>query len=558
MVDRRSARTLQLAVAVASATAGTMHATPASAVDVELSATTAGQSYDVASPWGYRLERRRLLQTVGFSLYHLQGDSRPGEPDYNLRLLGRVDADFGIGNHLPSNASDAETTYDVARGSYFVPGLAIAKFDLMYGYIEGRNLAGGYLGFKAGRQYVTDALGWWSFDGGLFRVSTPFYVDVEVYGGLEQRGGLPLSTSRYEAQGVWRGDHAGFDEDGGPRSSDYPSYQFAAVAPAFGAAIESAGPNWLHARLTYRRVYNTGEAFTSQFPVPAGGGYPTVDGLRISSEKVGWSGYVNKTDFGGAKGGFSYDVYNQTFATAYGGVEVYAGEQVTIGADADHYRPTFDADSIFNWFTHQPSTTATGRVAVRFTKEIDLAASGGAKLWSTEGDPEELGSIQCRAVGQPKDCHESAVIDPSSPDPSTPDGTGLRLTDVSRNEDNRGTAYDVDGLGQLAARYASTQGSIELRSMVQAGERGHRVGGDAGGQKLFDGGRYALGGRLSIYDFTDPRAEDDHTTSFGYVIGGGYKPIDITRIGAEWEHDINARVGQRFRVLARLDVLWVR
>ena len=96
----------QVAVSVAVVLSGLACASLAHAVDVELSATTATQSYDVASPWGYRLERRRLLQTVGFSLYHLQGDAKPGQADYNLRLLGRVDADFGIGDHLPSEASD--------------------------------------------------------------------------------------------------------------------------------------------------------------------------------------------------------------------------------------------------------------------------------------------------------------------------------------------------------------------------------------------------------------------------------------------------------------------
>ena len=252
----------------------------------------------------------------------------------------------------------------------------------------------------------------------------------------------------------------------------------------------------------------------------------------------------------------SSDLYNQTFATAYGGLEVYAGDKVTVGADADHYRPTFDADSIFNWFTHEPSTTATGRVAVRFTKEIDLAASGGARLWSTEGDPEELGAIACRALNLPKDCEQTAGVDPTKRDPIT--GAGGTLAEVTRAEENRPTVYEADGLGQLAARYRSTLGSVELRSMIQAGARGHRLGGDAGGEKLFDGGRYALGGRVSVYDFSDPRAENDHTTSFGYVVGGGYKPIDITRIGAEWEQEINARVGQRGRVLARLDILWVR
>ncbi len=542
--------------------AASLAASEAQALDVELSATTAGQSYDVGSPWGYRLERRRLLQTVGFSMYHLQGDHAPGEPDYNLRLLGRIDADFGIGNHLDGTIADAETSFDVAGGSRFVPGLAIARFDLMYAYIEGKNLADGWFGFRAGRQYVTDALGWWSFDGGLVRLTTPFYVDVELYGGLEQRGGLPLSTHRFESQGVWRGSHSGFDEEGGPRSSDYPSYQFAAEAPAFGAAIESAGPNWLHARLTYRRVYNTGEAFAGAFPLAGTTGYRTVDGLRLSSERVGWAGYVNKTDLGGLKGGFAYDVYNATFSNAYGGLEVYAGPRVTVGADADHYKPTFDADSIFNWFSHEPNTTATGRVAVRITKEIDVAGSGGARLWATQGDPDELGEIGCRAINLPADCAGESYVDPNRPgviDPTAPGAPqDARLAEASRAEENRGTSYLIDGLGQLVGRYLSTRGSVELRSMLQIGERGHRAGGDAGGEIFFDGKRYALGGRLSVYDFTDPRADANHTTSFGYVVGGGYKPIDITRIGAEWEHDMNERVGHRFRVMGRLDVLWVR
>jgi hypothetical protein len=43
----------------------------ARAADVELTGTMAFQGYEVASPWGYDVERRRLLGTLGFSLYHL-------------------------------------------------------------------------------------------------------------------------------------------------------------------------------------------------------------------------------------------------------------------------------------------------------------------------------------------------------------------------------------------------------------------------------------------------------------------------------------------------------
>ena len=130
---------------------------------------------------------------------------------------------------------------------------------MMYAYLEGRRFLHGWLGFKLGRQYVTDVLGWWSFDGGEVSATTPFFVKAEAYGGLEQRGGLPLSTSRFEADGVWRGRPL-------PRStrSLYPQFQPANIAPAFGVALESTGVSWLHARLTYRRVYNTG---TSNRPI---------------------------------------------------------------------------------------------------------------------------------------------------------------------------------------------------------------------------------------------------------------------------------------------------
>src|SRR5258707_585575 len=81
----------------------------------------------------------------------------------------------------------------------------------------------------------------------------------EAYGGLEQRGGLPLSTPRFERDGIWRGDRTGFDP-----ALD-PSFQPANIAPAFGVALESAGVTWLHGRVTYRRAYNTGSVAVAPF-----------------------------------------------------------------------------------------------------------------------------------------------------------------------------------------------------------------------------------------------------------------------------------------------------
>ena len=36
--------------------------------------------------------------------------------------------------------------------------------DLMYAYVEGRRFFKGVMGFKLGRQYIIDPLGWWSFE----------------------------------------------------------------------------------------------------------------------------------------------------------------------------------------------------------------------------------------------------------------------------------------------------------------------------------------------------------------------------------------------------------
>ena len=162
-----------------------------------------------------------------------------------------------------------------------MPGLNEQLVDLMYAYVEGRRFAGGWLGFKVGRQYVTDVLGWWAFDGGEASVTTPYFLKAEVYGGLEERGGMPLSTPRFEAEGVWRGNRSGYDP------SLYPQFQPARLAPAYAVALESTGVTWIHGRLTYRRVYEHRQlerhrSSRSGLLPPA-----VYTGSRVSSERLG-------------------------------------------------------------------------------------------------------------------------------------------------------------------------------------------------------------------------------------------------------------------------------
>lgn len=528
----------------------------ARATEFEVQADTALQGYEVASPWGdVVLQRRRFLQTVGLGVYNLQGKNRPGEADFRVVMRMRLDADFGVNAHLTERQGGGETTYATTAGNgvRFVPGLESAPLDLMYGYIEGRNLARGLFGFKVGRQYVTDMLGWWSFDGGLVRVTTPFHVQAELYGGLEQRGGLPLSSSRFERQGSWRGSHAGFGTGAGlPGATDYPAYQYAVPAPAFGFAVESVGPSWIHGRFSYRRVYNTGTSVVAMFP-DAAFGYRRFTGTRVSQERLGYAAELVKNDLGTIKGAFSYDLYSQIVASYSGGIEAYAGKHGTVGADVDYFVPTFDADSIWNWFTKSPVTSITGRATARFTKRWDATISGGVRLWSADGDPATFGVEQCKAQKTAIDC--TTVPSPGTTiDPSTT-GSSDAAQPWSRLPENRAVTTTLDTLVNVNARHRFGSGNVSLRGTLQVGERGSREGVDVAAEKALDGGRYTVGARTSLYGWHDPMRPDRDATSFGYVLTTAFRPMRVAEFRLEWEHDMNRLVGQRYRVLALINLL---
>jgi hypothetical protein len=565
MRGERKARALALASALASALAITLSPSAGRATEFEVDAHTALQGYEVVSPWGdVILDRRRFTQTIGLAVYNLQGQYHPGEADYRLVVGMRLDADFGINARLPAAQAGGETNYATGAGNgvRFIPGLATAPVDLMYGYLEGRNLVGGLFGFRLGRQYVTDALGLWSFDGALVRLTTPFYVQLEAYGGAEQRGGLPLSTGRYERQGIWRGSHTGFglgpDQ---PSVVDYPSYLYTQPAPALGFAAETTGLPWMHARLSYRRVYNTGTALTTQFPEGNGGGYHAIDGIRISQDRLGFSGDIGKASLGTLRGGFTYDLYNQIVASWFGNVEVHAGKHATFGLNADFFVPTFDADSIWNWFTHSPITTLTGRAVLRFGKRFDIAANGGARLWMADGDPtpaanglSKFGAGECAAAQAALktgtlDCARGQVyLDP----------TADAVKAYARDSQNRATTTTVDAIADVSSRYRFGSGDVALRGMLETGKRGSREGADVAGEYRFDGGRFTAGARMSVYGWSDPTRPDRDAVSFGYVLSGGFKPKEVAKLRVEWEHDMNRLSGQRYRVVGLIDLLVLR
>jgi hypothetical protein len=480
------------------------------AVDGEITSDTTTQFYDVRSPNGTPiLMRTRLTTTLGIAAYDLiDRTAEPGQelqPDLTFRARMRYDADYGAD-------PNEETPTSTDR---FVPGFSRGAVDLMYAYVEGRRFVKGVIGFKIGRQYVTDALGWWSFDGGLLRITTPAFFALEGYGGLEVRGGMPLSGSlgRWEADGVWRGDRSGMDP------TQYPSFQQADVAPAMGFALETTGVTWLHGRLTYRRVYNTGDSIVSQF---ANGDLSpvTYSGTRISQEKLGYAASVNFGKVGGANMGFVYDFYSNTTANVWATADVYVGKKVIASLDYDYFRPTYDADSIWNFFAMYPMNDVGARILWDVTPKLSVTAGGHVRAFEEQTQTDI-------ALGTPSTIRSVDAIQGVIPQ------------------------YTFNGGGTLSARYRRRDTLLAMNASANVGTEGDRVGGDVTGERTIET-HYVVSGRVGLWHWEDNLRPDRSALSFGAVLGGAYRFFPRSQVGVEWENDINQLVGWRIRVLAYL------
>lgn len=456
---------------------------------------TAGQFYDVRSPSGAPiLMRRRVLTTLSVHGTRLWRDDADKQvPEITFRARMRYDADYG--------AFGAEVTPEDTQR--FVPGLSRGPVDLMYGYIEGRRFLNGWLGFRLGRQYVVDGLGWWSFDGGLVRLTAPSWLVVEGLAGLEVRGGLPFSTPRFERDGAWRGDRTGYD------ALVYPSFQESNIAPAYGAAIEAAGIPWLSGRVSYRRVENTGAANTVPFDT---GARPTFvyDASRVSQERVGYAAEATAATLGSARTGLAYDLYNARVTSIYGSLDAFANKRLTLGADYDYFRPTFDADTIWNFFASYPSHEMGARAAFVASDHVDVAGGALSRAFVDRG---------------------------------------------ARGE--AGTHVTFDHGAHAAFRYHVGEGQVGLRGRATFGPEGGSRGADVHAERVVET-RWILGGRVSAWQWSDSLRPEREAVSAGYMTSLGFRFAERSRASVEFDHYINRIAGHRLRLMIWLTVAVTR
>lgn len=448
------------------------------------------QWYDTKSPSGQTLlTRRRLTTTLGVSGYDLLRDDSDDAETRGARTTGRTlppmltfrsrlryDADYG--------AEGAEANpQDPTR---YVPGFERGPVDLMYAYVEGRRFPIAPISFRLGRQIQMDALGYWQMDGLALRLDMLRYFAIEGYGGLEVRSGFPMSNGRAERDGVWRGSRDGLD------TGAFSSYVDRGLAPAYGAALESTGIDFLHARVAYRHVDSTGTVMNNPFTGE------TTSGTRLSQERLAFALDFTHPDLGGIKTGLVHDLLTGRVANSFVSLDAYASKKVTLSADWDFYQPTFDGDSIFNFFAVSPMHHGELRSNIQLTDR-----------WSVAG------------------------------------GASARAYDAVS-----GSSGDLLLGGNAGARYVFPSGRAGFRGDIARGGGSYRAGGDVFVEKLLEA-RYILTGRLSAWDYRDSLRLDRSTATFGYVAGAGYRVGDRSRVMLEFEHNMNRLVGQRYRV-----VLW--
>jgi hypothetical protein len=240
----------------------------------------------------------------------------------------------------------------------------------------------------------------------------------------------------------------------------------------------------------------------------------------VSSERIGYAFDGSLPSVGGLKGGLAYDLYVAKFSQLYLSTDVYATQKLTLSADFDHFRPTFDADSIWNLFATGPTNDLGARFAYQASDSFGVSGGGHVRMFENATGPEE----DARSKSPLADANQYAA-----------------------------SPIYLNGGGNVAAKYRYTRGNVTVRGAADGGGTGGRAGGDVYADHTFQK-RYLVSARAGAWAWKDSLRPDRSATSFGYVLGAGYIFSPRSQALVEFEHDMNRIVGNRFRLMLWLSL----
>src|SRR5262249_38662409 len=160
-------------------------------------------------------------------------------------------------------------------------------------------------------------------------------------------------------------------------------------------------------------------------------------------------------------------------------------KKVTVSADYDYYVPTFDADSIWNFFAGEPTNDVGLRANVDVSDRLSIAGGGHVRVFNVQTSP--FDPAKNGGVGY-------------SPSPTYSAGAAYCPSN----------GHPFDEGGNLVARWRKGDTLVTLRGSGNFGDEGQRVGGDVYGQRVFEN-RYIASLRTGVWQWQDKLQPDRST-----------------------------------------------
>ncbi len=447
-----SARPLLLGMLIA---VGTLSAPPALGVDFEIQSRTIGDIYAHLRADDQLgddpIARQRIHQLLGFNAWDLMGD---GTNSLVFVSNMRVDSDLGI------LAAELDNNGQLGRHDV----------SLMYGYLEARDI-GGWLDLKLGRQYEVDAIDMLLFDGLKVRAETPWYFAVELLGGLEAINGTGTINQQALDGSIEGNPNPCFDDVCTGYDVEDPMPRM-----VIGLGLSLIDLTYTQLDLKFREIVWIGPGVGSD-------GSEQGYGDNVSQMRVGGSFSQRITEGLFVHGGASYDMYLSLLNEVRGGVRYRPIHMVEVEAGYTYVIPTFDANSIWNFFSWRPINRIEERARFFFGDDLWIHAGAYQSLYSAD--------------------------------------------DTVTLEDVDAEVMDL-GMSAGATWIVGRQASVRTDITSQRGFGGDQTFVDLGGSYTFMDGKLGLDARALLIMFESDEQSNLHLN--GTMFGG--------QLGAHWEfHD---------------------
>ena len=190
-------------------------------------------------------------------------------------------------------------------------------------------------------------------------------------------------------------------------------------------------------------------------------------------------------------------------------VDALPAPTLTVGASYEYYLPSFDGDSIFNWFAQFPTHDA----AIRSSWEINRRLLAATR-------------------------------------------TGVRR--FGGRDENGRDKFDMAPLFEVTTRLQQAHGTARIRVSGFSGALRQQMGaGLSADRSIWDETASVLA-RFSAFRTQDELSRHPDWNSYSYMLGVEARALPETSLRLEFDHAINPLVGHRFRVVALLDLAVVR